>query len=140
MLAGKKQLLKKADVNSVEVPQYDELSVRRLWPELKKDAEFCSFFPATYPAGKGPPRKYFFDILNTLQPEYLAQIMDHANKQRMTAAGEDQRSQSIQISEYWEEQLKAMPYLSCKCRATPIILTFLSLYREERQDAPSVEG
>ena len=38
VLAGKKQLLKKADVRSVQVPQYDELSVRRLWPDLRKDA------------------------------------------------------------------------------------------------------
>ena len=114
VLAGKKQLLKKADVNSIEVPQYDELSDHRLWPELKKDAEFCSYFPATYPVGKGPPRKYFFDVLNTLQPEYLQQIMGHANEQRMAAFGEGQQKQTIQISQYWEEQLKAMPYLSCK--------------------------
>ena len=42
--------------------------------------------------------------------------MNHANEQRMTSAGEDMKRQSIQMSEYWEEQLKQMPYLSCKFR------------------------
>ena len=51
----------------------------------------------------------------------------------MTAAGDDQRSQSIQISEYWEEQLKAMPYLSRKCPSAPIILT--SLFPSQRRTA-----
>ena len=40
--------------------------------------------------------------------------MLHADKQRMTTEGEAMKKQSINISEYWNEQLKAMPYLSCK--------------------------
>ena len=69
-------------------------------------------FPDKCPKGKGPPRDYFFNVLNTLHPDYLKQVMDHANKQRMTSEGENMQRQSIKISEYWEEQLKAMPYLS----------------------------
>ena len=38
--------------------------------------------------------------------------MSHANKQRMTSAGEAMARESIKISEYWDEQLKSMPYLS----------------------------
>ena len=49
-----------------------------------------------------------------MYPEYLAKVMMHANEQRMAAFGEGQQSQTIKISQYWEEQLKAMPYLSCK--------------------------
>ena len=37
VFAGQKQLLKKAAVVTVQVPYYDELSVKRLWPELKKN-------------------------------------------------------------------------------------------------------
>jgi hypothetical protein len=32
VLSGKKQLLKKSEVNQVKVPHYDELSVRKLYP------------------------------------------------------------------------------------------------------------
>ena len=40
--------------------------------------------------------------------------MAHANEQRMSTTGEGQRAESIRITEFWEEQLKAMPYLSRK--------------------------
>ena len=56
VLSGKKQLMKKTDVQKIAVPHYDELSVKALWPDVKKDAEFMKFFPDTYPPGRGPPR------------------------------------------------------------------------------------
>ena len=114
MLGGKKQLMKKSEVQRVAVPHYDELSVKNLWPKLAKDDEFIQYFPDKYPAGKGPPRQYFFDILNTIHPEYLEQVLQHANKQRMAADGANNQRDSIQISKFWEEELKAMPYLSRK--------------------------
>ena len=40
--------------------------------------------------------------------------MEHANKQRMTAEGENMKTESIQMSQYWEEKLGSMPYISCK--------------------------
>ena len=109
----------------MQVPQYDELSVRRLWPEMKKDADFLSFFPSKFPKDKGPPRDYFFNVLNTLYPEYLAQLMGHANEARMTAGGLGQQSESIKISQFWEEELKALPYLSCKLSRRNSLLTLL---------------
>ena len=57
VLAGQKQLLKKKDVDEITVPHYDELSVKNIYPLLEKDAEFMSYFPSSYPKGKGPPRK-----------------------------------------------------------------------------------
>ena len=40
VLVNKKQLLKRADVKFIEVPFYDELSVKNLWPQFKKDPAF----------------------------------------------------------------------------------------------------
>ena len=53
----------------------------------------------------------------------------------MTAEGERGQRESIEISQYWQEQLSAMPYLSCKY----LILTIhhcILINREERQDHP----
>ena len=47
---------------------------------MAKDATFMLYFPDNFAENKGPSRTYFFDILNTLYPKYLAQIMSHANK------------------------------------------------------------
>ena len=128
--------MKKADVVKINVPQYDELSVKVLWPDLCKDPDFMQYFPDKYPAGRGPPRKYFFDILNTLQPEYLQKVMAHASSYRMAADGEMQKEETIAISKFWEEELKAMPYLSCKYHSFVYNNILIFLYREERQDDP----
>ena len=80
VLGGKKMLLKKSDVQTIRVPHYDELSVKNLWPMLNKDPEFTQYFPDKYPVGKGPPRDYFFNILNTVYPEYLQKVLSHANE------------------------------------------------------------
>ena len=116
VLAEHKKLLRKSEVNYIAVPHYDELSVKALWPDVKKDGNFLAFFPSKYPKGKAPPREYFFNVLNTLHPEYLAKIIAHANEVRMAPGGEKQQRESIEISPFWEEQLKAMPYLSSKYR------------------------
>ena len=79
VLVGKKQLFKKAEIKDINVPHYDELSVKALYPQFKKDPIFMSYFPDKYPAGKAPPRDYFFNVLNTLYPDYLEQILGHAN-------------------------------------------------------------
>ena len=121
VLAGHKKLLRKTEVRYIAVPHYDELSVKQLWPDVKKDGNFMAYFPSKYPKGKGPPREYFFNILNTLQAEYLEKIIAHANEVRMAADGEKQQHQAIEISPYWEEQLKAMPYLSSKYPSSSFI-------------------
>ena len=61
------------------------------------------YFPDVYPKDKGPPREYFYNVLNTIHPDYLAQVMTHANEIRMTAKGDDGKLESIQISQFWEE-------------------------------------
>ena len=119
VLIGKKQLMKKADVRFIEVPHYEEISVKALYPELKKDGDFLSYFPDKYPMGKSPPREYFFNILNTLYPDYLNEVMLHASKQRMSIEGEAMKKESIKMSEFWEEQLASMPYVSCKYSRCP---------------------
>ena len=71
VFANRKQLLKKNDMKEIAVPHYDELSVKNLWPDLKNDPAFTQYFADQYPKDKGPPREYFFNILNTLYPDYL---------------------------------------------------------------------
>ena len=55
-MKGEKQLMKKGQVNYIQVPHYDELSVRNIWPEFKKDSTFASFFLSKWAEDKGPPR------------------------------------------------------------------------------------
>jgi hypothetical protein len=82
-------LLKKNQVTYIHVPGYDELSVKRLWASLKDDKNFVVFFQDEYPKDKLPCRDYFFNILNSVYPDYLKSIMEHASKERFTAQGEE---------------------------------------------------
>ena len=115
ILAEEKQLLKKSNVVTRKVPQYEELSVKALWPQVQGDEDVSKYFPDQFAVGKGPGRDYFFNVLNTVQPDFLNQIISHANKQRMSADGEIGQREAIKISQFWEEQLKLMPYNSSKC-------------------------
>ena len=44
VLNGKKKLLKKQHINYISVSAYQELSVVRLWPEMKEDPGLAPFF------------------------------------------------------------------------------------------------
>ena len=84
------------------------------------------FFPDKYPAGKGPPREYFFAILNTLYPEYLQRVMAHANEQRMVVGADGNQLEAVEISQFWAEELKSMPFLSSKLLIFILFLTRIS--------------
>ena len=72
--------MKKEWVMPIYVPFYEELSVKAMYPMFKDDKEFMSYFPDNYPAGKGPPREYFFNIMGSLHGEYLTKCINHAHK------------------------------------------------------------
>ena len=66
ILADEKTLIKKQDVSYIVVPHYDELSVKQLWPQFQNDDLLARYFPDDFPKDKGPPREYFFNVLNTI--------------------------------------------------------------------------
>ena len=89
VLTGDKKLKKKKQVDYVHVSHYQELSVKNLWTDLKDDEQFKVYFCDEYPKDKMPARKYFFDILNTVYPFYLENIMQHAARERFCGGGEN---------------------------------------------------
>ena len=48
--------MKKKDVDFIEVPHWDELSVKKLWKDLKEDGAFNIYFHDSYPEDRGPCR------------------------------------------------------------------------------------
>ena len=88
VFANRKRVLKKKQVDYISVPHFQELSVKRLWPDLKDDAEFNIYFNDEFPDEKVPNREFFMNMLNTIYPDYLRSIMAHANKERYAADGE----------------------------------------------------
>ena len=80
ILAEEKELIPIADVRFINVPMFDELSVKRLWPEMQLSPDFMKFFPDKLPKGRLPDRDYFFNVMNTVNHPYTSQLIRHANE------------------------------------------------------------
>ena len=68
---------------------YDELSVKNLWPHMQGIPEFMIHFPDKLPKNRLPDRKYFFTIMNTLNDDYVAQLIANAHSARYASEGVD---------------------------------------------------
>ena len=51
-----------------------------------------------YPKGRYPDRQYFYTILNTVHPEYVKAMIEHANKARFAADGEAQEERVVNVN------------------------------------------
>ena len=71
IFADEKKLLKLSELRVVNVPKYDELSVKNVFQNLKEDKEFMQYFPDVFPKGREPDRTYVFNVLNTIRPDYV---------------------------------------------------------------------
>ena len=114
VFVGEKKLLKKKQVEYIHVSHYQELSVKNMWQDLKLDPDFKIYFQDEYPQDRLPSRSYFFDILNTTYPVYLAEVIKHAQNARNTLEGEDCKKHAIKVSDEWYDELQRMPFLSSK--------------------------
>ena len=114
VFTGEKLLFKKPDVKFVAVSHWDELAVKNLWPAMRQDKAFNKYFQDEYPKEKAPPREYFFNVLNTLYPDYLTQLRDNASKQRFAIEGDEAKRQAIYATESWYTELATVPFMSGK--------------------------
>ena len=60
-----------AEIRPKNVPKYDELSVKNIFPHLLEDPEVMTYFPSKMAENRWPDRTYMFTILNTLKPDYV---------------------------------------------------------------------
>ena len=71
-------------VKRINMPSFDEISVKELWPQMQEHEEFMQYFPSKFPRGRVPDKTYFFNIMNTVMGGYVNSIIAHANKVRAT--------------------------------------------------------
>ena len=110
----KKKLLRLNEVKRVNVPLYDELSVTKIWPMMKSDELFMRHFPDKLAKGRVPDREYFFNVLYTLQTNYVDNILKHAIEQRNSISNEARALESIEVTDDWWKKLNSVPFFSCK--------------------------
>ena len=63
----------------MNVPRYDELSVKKFWPILQSDETFMRHMPDPGAEARLPERNYFWNVANTVQHDYVQNVITHAN-------------------------------------------------------------
>ena len=66
-----KQVFKMNQVNFINVPVFDEISVKNFIDMIKEDKVARDYFPDEYFEKKTPDRQYMMNIINTLYPYYI---------------------------------------------------------------------
>ena len=90
ILSEAKLCLKQNDVNHMEVPAYQEISVKNLYLDALKDELLVKYLPSQEQlSGRLPERGFFFGILCTLRNQYMKDIISEAHKVRYTIADDD---------------------------------------------------
>ena len=107
-------MIKMSFLRQVNVPKYDELSVTNLFPKVKENDLFMRYLPDRLPKDKLPDRVYFFNVMNTVFPEYTQNMIDHANALRFKSDQAEDRMEQIKVTDQMWDELQAMPFFSSK--------------------------
>ena len=72
---------------------------------VNKDATLQMYFPDEFLKGKKFDREYTFNVLNTVHPGYLEDIVAFANKQRNEKTSANEQNKVILITDGWLKEL-----------------------------------
>jgi hypothetical protein len=75
-------VFKTKDIKTIVVPQYEELSSERIYPRAKRYIENLPLYFPDYKDNYVPPRKFFWDIFNTLDNEIAEVFVSYGIEQR----------------------------------------------------------
>ena len=115
ILADKKSHLKQNEVIRLDIPNYQELSVKNLYEDAMKDPVLSKYLPTKEQlSNKLPEREFFFGVLCTLRKQYMQDIISEASKKRFKVEDDDPRGEGIAITDAWFAELTKHPYHSSK--------------------------
>ena len=96
------------------MPKYDELSVVSLIADIMNEKELAKFFPEQRIKADLPYRRFYFNVVNTSDPDYLAALLKHAHDLRFGAKNPQDNPTTIEVNEQWAKELQASPFYSRK--------------------------
>ena len=71
ILKGDKVLIPLNLVKFINIPKYDELSVRKIMDLIKGDLHVLKHLPDDYQKKRTISREWFFNVINSVHPEFL---------------------------------------------------------------------
>ncbi len=82
VLAGQKKLLPMTDVTHKIVPKYKEFKVEEIYKECAEDLELMTYQPDLTMSKKLPDREFVYDVINSIRPKFLKDVVNHAEEIR----------------------------------------------------------
>jgi methylase of polypeptide subunit release factors len=91
ILSETKQHLKQNEVIRLEIPQYQEISVKNLYDDAMRDPALAKYLPSKEQLSNTLPERedFFFGVLCTLKMQYMQDIIAGANSKRFKASEDD---------------------------------------------------
>ena len=93
----------------------------------------ADYFPDKFPKNTQCDKAYFYNVWNSLYPEQVKEVINHANAQRYTVSSQAAKENSIKISEGWRNELDSMPFVSKQKGRMTFLLKQKSAIRIERK-------
>ena len=70
------------DVRFCNPPAFDEIGVKALYQKVLKQPGMEQYFPDKLPKGKQMSKPYMYNIWNSVYPDEVKAVIEHANKVR----------------------------------------------------------
>ena len=86
-------------VNFCNPPAFDEIGVKALYEKVLKRPGMDQYFPGKLPKGKQMSKPYMYNVSNTIHPDEVKAVIEHANKVRYGITNEKVKQESIIITE-----------------------------------------
>ena len=117
ILEGSKKYLYQGQFKKFSVPVIEELGVKSMWPTAMTIPEFPDYVPDEWieTKGKKADRTFFWEIVSTLQPEYVMALINDVQQQRMDRKKAKKINPTVmQINDKWLHKLNSYPWVSGK--------------------------
>ena len=101
-----------SEVKFCNPPAFDEIGCKALYSKVVMQPKMADYFPDKFPKGRTCCKSYLYNIWNTLHPDDVKAVFEHANSVRYSFTADKIQQETIAITDEWEKELEAMPYVS----------------------------
>ena len=120
---GEKLTIKLHQKPGLTIPAWQELSIRNVWPHACRIVTFRLYMPDEWTATKKTERKFFFNILTFLAPNFVQDLVREARRMRQNHYERQQLAPlDITLTQEWATALLGEPFRPCKYRQHPKLI------------------
>ncbi len=82
--------------------------------QVKGDPDIMKYLPVYSEAQEPPDRRFFFAVLGSLEPDYLSNLIKHANRARNKEEQVQATDDTIEVRADLFKKLESEPFFSSK--------------------------